>query len=582
LLDEESEIMKSFARFAIVVVATVALLLPPTAQAARKGKELLQYIPADTPYVFAMTKPLPQHLQDRFEPAIDKTLSAYKQVFVHHVDAEVERLRATEDGEARAAQLQALVDEVTSLFSVRELRNAGLGRGSLIAVYGDGLLPVMRIALTDAAAFDDAVARIEAHSSAKFETGSIDGSSYRYRDIDEMRFIIATLGKDAVITLVPASYDDARLAEALGLKKPRNSLARSKELRKVSREYGFTDHMIGLVDITRMADSALSDPGGRNAEFLRLVGRDGFDLSAACEAEFAELAAITPRIVTGYTKVGKDSLDISMVVEMREDIAAGFATLPALVPGLGRDLGGLMSFGFSLDPLALRNFYEARLDAMEADPFECELLGQLQASVPKGREALARPIPPMVYSFRGFLANLADMRGADLANDKPPEEVEGSLLFAVENAEALVTMAAMMSPDVAALNMLPDGKARQLNLPQLAQLARDAFAALSESALAVAVGAGAEQAAEAMLTAEPAPSRPFASFSMDAGRYYDLMGDAVMRAEPDEGEEPMPEELRLAIRDIMLSSGELYERMAVDVHFTERGVEISSRMTLAD
>jgi hypothetical protein len=156
------------------------------------------------------------------------------------------------------------------------------------------------------------------------------------------------------------------------------------------------------------------------------------------------------------------------------------------------------------------------------------------------------------------------------------------MLFAVENAEALVTMAAMMSPEVAALNMLPDGKARQLNLPQLAQLAQEAFAALSESALAVAVGAGAEQVAEAMLTAESAATRPFASFSMDAGRYYALMGDAVMRAKPDESEEPLPEELRSAIRDLMLSSGELYDRMAIDVHFTEQGIEISSRMTLAD
>jgi hypothetical protein len=582
LLDEESETMKSYARLAVAVIATVTLLLPPAAQAARKGKELLQYIPADTPYVFAVTKPLPQHLQDRFEPAIDATLSAYRQVFLHHVGAEVERLRATAGGEAQAAQLQALANEITSLLSVEELRKAGLGRGSLIAVYGDGLLPVMRIASTDADAFDGAVGRIEAAATAKFEVGSIDGKSYRYLDMDGMRFIIATFGKDAVITLVPAAYSDARLAEVLGLKKPPNNLARSKALRQVTKEYGFTDHMIGLVDVTRLANFVLSDPGGRNEEFLRLVERDGLELSEACEAEFMELAAIAPRIVTGYTQVGKDSLDMSMIVEMRADIAAGFATLPALVPGLGKDLGGLMSFGLSLDPLALRTFYEARLDAMEADPFECELLGELQASVPKGREALAKPIPPMVYSFRGFLANLTDMRGADLANHKRPEEVDGSLLFAVENAEALVTMAALMSPEVAALNILPDGKARQLNLPQLAQLAQEAFAALSESALAVAVGAGAQQAAEAMLRAEPAASRPFASFSVDAGRYYDLMGDAVMRAEPDDGEEPPPEELRSAIRDIMRSSGELYERMAVDVHFTERGIEISSRMTLAD
>ena len=143
-------------------------------------------------------------------------------------------------------------------------------------------------------------------------------------------------------------------------------------------------------------------------------------------------------------------------------------------------------------------------------------------------------------------------------------------------------MAAMMSPEVAALNLLPDGKARQLNLPQLAQLAQEAFAALSGSALAVAVGTGAERAVEAMLTAEPAASRPFASFAMDARRYYDLMGNAVMQSPPGENEEPLPQELRAAVRDIMLSSSELYERMAINVHFTTRGIEISSRMSLAD
>ena len=174
------------------------------------------------------------------------------------------------------------------------------------------------------------------------------------------------------------------------------------------------------------------------------------------------------------------------------------------------------------------------------------------------------------------------MRGADLAHDKPPEAIDGSVLFAVENAEALVTMAAMLSPELAALNLLPDGKAKQLNLPQMAELAQEAFAALSESALAVAVGAGAEQVAEAMLTAVPARSMPFASFSMDAQRYYSLMNEAVMKAQPEEGEEPLSDELRSAVRDIMLSSGDVYERMSINVHFTERGIEISTHMALDD
>lgn len=574
--------MKSFARLAIAILAFFTLFLPPGAQAAREGKELLQYIPADTPYFFAMTKPLPNHLQDRFEPVVDKTLSAYRDIITHHADAEVARLNASADGELQAVQLRDLVDEVTSLLSVEELRKVGLGRGSLFAIYGDGLVPVMRIALTDADSFADAIARIERAAEAEFETGSIDGKLFRYRDFGSMRLVIAVLRKDAVIMLVPTAYDDARLAMALGLKKPRKSLARNKTLRKLAREYGFTDHMIGVVDVTRMTRSILRDVGGRNEEFPRLMGRDALELSEACQTEFEELANVAPRIVAGYTAVGQKSLNMKMIVEMRDDIAAGFATLPALVPGLGAELGGLMSLGFSLDLLALRAFFEARLDAMEADPFECELLGGLQAGVPQGREALAKPIPPIVYSFRGLIANLTDMRGGDLANDKPPEEIDGSVLFAIENAEALVTMGAMLSPEVAELNLLPDGKARALNLPQLADLAKEAFAALSQSALAVAVGRGADKAAETMLAAEPSASKPFASFSMDAKRYYDMMGNAVMQAQAEEGEEPMSDELGAAVRDIMLSSGELYERMAINVHFTERGIEIGSHMTLAD
>ena len=57
---------------------------------------------------------------------------------------------------------------------------------------------------------------------------------------------------------------------------------------------------------------------------------------------------------------------------------------------------------------------------------------------------------------------------------------------------------------------------------------------------------------------------------------------AVMEGGDDEDGEPMPEAMRAAVRDTVVSAGEMYERMAVNVHLTERGVEVSSRMTLSD
>jgi hypothetical protein len=186
-----------------------------------------------------------------------------------------------------------------------------------------------------------------------------------------------------------------------------------------------------------------------------------------------------------------------MVVELREDIAKGMTVLTSVVPGLGLDLGGLFSFGFSIDLMAARSFYEARLDALEADPYKCPYFADINASTVTGREALAKPLPPVVYSFRGMLANVTNIEGMDFATEKPPESIDASVLLAIENAQDLVTMAAMMSPEVAALNLVADGKARALDLPQLAAIAEQAFAALSADGLSVALGDGAAGEAEA-------------------------------------------------------------------------------------
>ncbi len=575
--------MNILCRTAVTLTIGVALTLAPDAHAARKGKELLEYIPADTPYVFAYTKPFPDKLQERFEPALDKSLEAYRRFLRLKADEELAKLRAEEGGEEKVEQFEAFIGEILDLMSVDGLRNAGFGEDALFAVYGDGVLPVVRLAVSDIRRFEAVIERLEARADRRFDTGTVAGKSYRYRDFDEVRLVIATFGQDAVVTFVPPGYSDERLAQALGIKAPRNNLSKTRTVRDIAREYGFTDHVVGFVDVERLVATFTGDPGGLNAEFLELVGYDPSGITPECRAEFAEMAAVAPRMVMGYTHVGTDYLDSAMVVELRDDIAQGLASLPAIVPGLGTDLGGMFSFGFSLDPLALRNFFEARLDALEADPFECDSLAGIQAGmVAGGREVLAKPLPPMVYSFRGFLANVTDIQGMDIAADKPPESVDGGVLVAVENAEALVMMAAMMSPEVAELNLLPDGKAREVMLPDTAKIATQAFIALSESAMSIAMGAGASGNAEAMLAAKGLDSKPFFSFVMDTDRYYDFVGKAVMEGEPAEGEEPMSEEMRAAIRDAMISSGELYERMTINVHLTERGIEVGSRMTLAD
>lgn len=583
--------MKTFARIAVVVGALLALLAAGAADAARKAKDILQYIPADTPYVVAFTKPLPDDLLDKMEPAMDETLAAYRRMMEFMIaDARKKMAEGEAEGDAaqaekaeKAEQFEGLMQEIMGLLSTQGLKDAGMDRDALFALYGDGLLPVMRFALSDGEKFQATIARFEDRAGAQLQVGELDGVPYRYQDFDgKARLIIATPKDDAIITLVPAAYDDERLARTLGIKKPKNSLYRSSQLKQISREYDFTDHITSFIDVERVAQSFFGDPSGLNAELFEIAEYDSSELDATCREEFAEIAAIAPRIVLGYTEVNDERLDALMVVELREDLAQGLATLPAVVPGLGADLGGLFTFGFSMDLMALRNFYEARLDAMEADPYACEALAELQAGTAKGREVLMQPVPPIVYSFRGFLANVTDIAGFDLATQKPPESIDGSILIAMENAQDLVNMAALMSPQVAALNLLPDGDARLIDLPELAELPGQLFAALSGDGLSVALGEGGAEQAEAMLEGGVDEPMPLMTFSMDAKRYYEFVGEAVMQADDSEEGEQMPQEMKEVVRDIMVSSGSVYERMSTNVHLTERGIELGTSITLTD
>jgi hypothetical protein len=240
-----------------------------------------------------------------------------------------------------------------------------------------------------------------------------------------------------------------------------------------------------------------------------------------------------------------------------------------------------MSFGMSIDVMAMRNFYEAQLDALEADPFLCEEFADIQAGVADGRMALQQPVPPMVYDFRGFVAVIKDIEGLDMANRTPPTSVDGKFLLAMDNVPALISLGAMLSPELAGLDLQPDGEPLQLDMPQAQALGGDVYVAMTDDALALSVGDGAETELAQMLNAAATNNGTFLSFSMDAARYYTFIGEAMALSEPDD-EDAMSPEFQAAMQDMMLAIADIYDRMIVDVRFTGKGIVIDSSVTLRD
>ncbi len=574
--------MIKIAKHTIAVFFVSVISFSTASAASRNSADLLKYIPADTPYVIASTEPLPSALADKLEPTIDEILKAYQRALRHVMAEQLVKMSAEEGGAEEAEQFRGLMEEVLGLMSIEGIRSAGIERESAFAFYGNGLVPVLRLELSDPALFDAAVSRMEEKAGEALLVGKAKGTSYKYVNAEKMNMIIATLDNQVVMTVVPASFDERQVALALGAKSPRKNLKKSKTLGAIGKEYGFSGYLTGYVDTERLAGIFTGNTTEQDDDFFAATGETLPAVTDVCAAEIMGMAGIAPRIVFGYSDVSPEQVESAMIVELREDLAAGLATIPAAVPGLGMDPGGFMSLGLGLNPMELRNFFEARLDAIEADPYECDKFAKLQAGVASGREVLNKPLPPVVYSFRGFVANIADIQGLDLSKSTAPESIDASILVAIENAESLVMMAAMMDPQIAALNLLPDGKPVRLELAQLAEFAGNAFAALSTDALSISLGESAETKSADMLIADSIEPAPFMSMNMDAARYYSLVGEAMSQEPASDEEEQMPKAIRDAVRDVMILSGSMYERMSVDVQFTARGVEINSVMKLSD
>ncbi len=229
-----------------------------TASAPTLDPGLLKFVPADTPYVFAMLDPLPDEVADKLEPRIDAILKSYQGVLRTVVQISAEKLAESEDDKGLPEEAAAALEEFAGLLTIEGFRSAGIERDSTMVMYGVGLLPVLRMTLSDGKLLDAAIARIEAKAKDSMSVATIEGQSYRYAGNDQGRLIIAVIDDEFVLSIVPTNLPDDLLKTVLGLTLPTTSIADSGELQKIIDDNGFLSHSVSLVDFERIVATSLT------------------------------------------------------------------------------------------------------------------------------------------------------------------------------------------------------------------------------------------------------------------------------------------------------------------------------------
>ena len=535
----------------------------------------LQYIPSDSPYAFAMLEPVPEPIFNKFKERLEPLLGAYRDM----LDMVLQQEGSLKDmSDENRAALDFAMDK---FLSWEGLNSIGFNEKSTSVIFGHGLLPVMRINLTDGDLMRGFIVELQEKFGEEFPQSEIAGQPYWHTPkSDTVQLLAAVIGDELVMTVVPSSGSETLYKSLLGLEKPSRSMASDETLVGIIESYNYLPYGVGFVDVTRIVDVFLSEQSGVNAELLAMGEYDSSKISEVCKTEIRAMAEIMPKMVTGYTRLTENEIITDLVLEIRSDLASSLSELAAPVPGVGIDNGGLFAFGAGFDIPKSIAFAKARIAAVEAEPYECEYFAEMQDGLDQMKTSLSAPMPPFVSGLKGF--NMV-FDGLEFDGTMPkPESIEARGIVAMDNAPAMLGMAQFFSPELANLKIEADGKPVALDPGMVPGLPVQAFVAMQESSIGISVGNGVESKLPGMMSANTKEFPPMMSISYDMDAYMDLiLKFADLGLMEDENLTSADAEAAAkSMRQMLGAFQGMFDRTAMDIVFTDKGMKMEQYISM--
>lgn len=531
----------------------------PVVESGTGGADLLARIDAETPYVYANLRRLPDDVVDRMW-ALNEAMSADNEDLWDQVSEEM-----SEDEDVPPLA-EALVEELMSLRTRENWEAAGLHSNPLSALHAIGVYPVMHYELADAEAFRARLAAIEAKAEMPLPRREIDDGELIWVDLMPP-FGIAVHHDERFATVAVVPDLPGVLERVTGSAAPENPLDPAV-LRELNSTHGFVPHGSGYADLVALTGRILDTDDALTTPLRAALEAEEIAANPDCVAEFGAVARALPRTVMGYSRLDSAGIGVHMRQEFSEDFGSRVAAIADTGARLDRPLNGVANFGLAANLVAARDFARDLVADWLAEPPACPALAEINRQAPNWQEALNRPIPPVVTNLRGMFVDLTEFA---MTPEGLPEG-GGALAIFMNNPQLLVGMAQMFSPAMAELDLRPGGEPKAVPedlVPQLDQLGLEAFLALGESALGLAVGA--DQVPHMQQLLEPGSSDDLlVAGRLDFAAIADLVDAAVEQMETEPENTAAMEMNRRNFRNF----AEIYDRAAYRVGMDASGLDM--------
>lgn len=532
---------------------------------------LLDFIPADTPYVMATLEPMPADASAQAWAQSRAFLQAYREMF--------REMRGKLDaaGDPDAARVTDFIDSLEQEFAdktpAEAIAHLGFAPGGLGALYGVGLVPVVRVQLSEPDSLRGFIERMQQAAGVKLEVGQIDQHSYWISPTAEVpvQMLMAIIDRQLILSVAPRAAEPGVLRALLGLERPASSMADSDALQQHAKSAGLLPYFSGYLDSSRLLDAWLKAGDPVHAAF-----RDALKIAEAeapepaCMADWRRLTKAWPGISMGYTRYDADGNTLVAVLRSHPDIASQLVKLRAPMPGAGlADDTAMMDLGVSLSLNQLPTVATALATSITSQPFGCAAFAGLNQSADEAKTGINNPA---VYAaapvFSGLHLFVDELQ---IAPDMQEPTGSGVLVLGSDNPDALLGMLRNAAPPFANFDFGQPGEV--VALPALPGVPANLplYASRSDKLIGLAFGESAKASLPARMRTS-AEHQPLLQVGVSS-RLYEAIADAMEQFAPTLPEGESREELLLQARLMRMSYAKLFKSMQFSLEVTERGIE---------
>ncbi len=530
------------------------------------SSDLFQYVPADSPYLLGNLDSLPEAVMDGY---MDKAGPLLDQL---QVQFDTLLKQAQQDSDTDDALVIAWLEELSGKLNRQGLESMGLKLGAKQVIYGIGPFPVWRMEIGDADAIRATVDRVTGKAGIELTTHELDGTEYWLSSGDEDgRAVVAILDDHLVAALLPTTMVQEALPSLLGQQPPAQALDAVDALAKLNRDNGYTPYGSGYVDIGRIVDLFL-DGNSPNAQAFRKATDFDATLDAQCVAEIRSITDQFERMEFGVRRMDTQGMDAHFALDLAQGLADELSALTIADSVFGSDPGGAVSMSLGLRIGAFRDWMMNMASARIANPYSCDKLQNLNDQWARMQSQLNSPMPPFIANFTGLRMKLnsIQMMGA------MPGNAEGLFAISTSNPQMLIGMGQMFLPDLAQLDLAPGGEPQPLSLSSVPVPVENAYIAMSDDAIGIALGEGEDANLQAFLANHSESNDALLTFGYDFSFYAEKMADLFDSMPVDEEDQ---DALNLQKEMLRLYSDWL-DRQFTTVSLTGKGVEMSQSVSL--